>query len=422
MGARRNTPWQNRIVGHGVVPIEKLVPNPANWRAHPPAQMDALAQVLESVGLVQEIIVNVRTGRVVDGHGRLKLARERGEDSLPTVYVDLSEEEERLVLATLDPITGLAVADTAALDSLLQQVDAGEGALAELIESVAADAGLPIGGTVTGLVDPDEAPDQPAPADIFVQSGNVYALGDHRLMCADATAATSAQTLLDGAAADLLLTDPPYAVSYDADARPGNRRRRFEALENDDLGPEQYQAFLGSFFDAIDLPPGVPAYLFHGDIMGEQVRRAFREAGFHLASPIVWTKTAPVMGRGDYHWQHEVIAYGWRTGAPHRWYGGRKQSTVWQFPTDHVAGGPDHRYAHPTQKPVALLERALMNSSRPGDIVLDPFLGSGSTLIAAERLGRRCHGMEIEPRYVQVAVERWERFTGRKAEVIRGQA
>ena len=414
--------WKSRVVGYGEEPPEKLLPHPANWREHPQRQRRALADVLGRVGWVDDVTVNRRTGRIINGHLRVRMAIERREPSVPVRYVDLSEDEERLVLATLDPITGLAVADTAALDELLQQVDAGEGALAELIESVAADAGLPIGGSVTGLVDPDEAPDQPAPEDVCVRPGDIYVLGDNRLMCGDSADATSVQTLLNDATVDLLLTDPPFGVSYNADARPGNRSRRFEALANDGLAPEQYERWFGSVLEAIRLPPGVSFYIFYADAMAEWVRRALRESRFHVAAGLIWHKTASVMSRSDFHWQHEVIAYGWRTGAPHRWYGGRKQSTVWQFPTDHVAGGPDHRYAHPTQKPVALLERALMNSSRPGDIVLDPFLGSGSTLIAAERLGRRCHGMEIEPRYVQVAVERWERFTGRKAEVIRGQA
>ena len=251
----------------------RLIPNPLNWRLHPKQQRRAVADALTAVGWVIEVIVNLRTGRIIDGHLRALLAIERGEETIPVKYVDLSEEEERLVLATLDPLAGMAVAETDVLDSLLQQVDAGAGALAELIESVAADAGLPIGGTVSGLVDPDETLEEPAAEDVYVQPGNIYKLDEHRVMCGDATDAASVQTLLDGATVYLLLTDPPYAVSYDADARPGNRRRRFEALENDDLGPEQYQAFLGSFFDAIDLPPGVPAYVFHGDIMGEWVRR-----------------------------------------------------------------------------------------------------------------------------------------------------
>ena len=165
--------------------------------------------MLGRVGWVDDVTVNRRTGRIINGHLRVRMAIERREPSVPVRYVDLSEDEERLVLATLDPITGLAVADTAALDELLQQVDAGEGALAELIESVAADAGLPIGGTVTGLVDPDEAPDQPAPEDVCVRPGDIYVLGDNRLMCGDSADATSVQTLLNGATVDLLLTDPP---------------------------------------------------------------------------------------------------------------------------------------------------------------------------------------------------------------------
>ena len=397
-----------------------LVPNPLNWWLHPKQQRKAVADVLSAVGWVIEVIVNRPTGLILDGHLRALLAIERGEATIPVKYVDLSEEEERLVLATLDPLASMAVAETSVLDDLLQQVDAGEGALADLIESVAGDAGLPFGGTVSGLVDPDEAPDALADAEVSIQPGQIYALGESRLLCGDTGDPAAVAKLMGDAEADLLLTDPPYAVSYDADARPGNRRKRFDTLENDDLAPEQYEAWLGSCLDSINLAPGVPAYLFHADTMGEQVRRAFRNAGFHLASCIAWTKTVPVMGRGDCHWQHEPLLYGWREGAAHRWYGDRKQTTVWEFPTDHVAGGSDRGYVHPMQKPVAVLERALMNSTRPGDIVVDPFLGSGSTLIAAERLGRRCFGIEIEPRYAQVAIDRWERFTGRKAEVIDG--
>lgn len=413
--------WRNRIVGHAEVAPGDLVPNPQNWRLHPKFQSEVMAELLGEVGWVQDIIVNQRSGHLVDGHLRLDLALRRGEPAVPVKYVDLDEDEERRILLTLDPVAALAVADRGVLDELLSHIGESSDAVQQLIASVAASAGLPLSGLRTGRTDPDDAPPVPSPADLRVERGQLWALGMHRLLCGDAAQAGDVQTLLRHDRPALLFTDPPYGVDYRPDERPGGlRRRRFGTLANDELGPDAYRRWLAGVLTALDLPPGVAAYVCHADTMGEQARQAFREAGFHMAACIVWAKSAAVLGRGDYHWMHEPLLYGWRDGAAHHWYGDRRQTTVWQIPTDHMAGGDDHRYLHPTQKPVALVERALLNSSRPGDVVLDPFLGSGSTLIACERLGRRCFGIELDPRYVQVAIERWERFSGERAERLNG--
>ena len=161
-----------------------------------------------------------------------------------------------------------------------------------------------------------------------MQPGERYALGEHRLSCGDAAQRSLIEALLDGAPVDLVLTDPPYGVGYVADDRPGARRRGFDGLANDDLDADAFARWLGGVLRTLDPPPGVPVYLFHADTMGEAARRAFREAGLHLAACLVWAKTAAVLSRGDYHFQHEPILYGWRQGAAHRWYGDRRQSTL----------------------------------------------------------------------------------------------
>lgn len=415
------TGWRSRIVDHAEVAPGDLAPHPENWRLHPKLQAKALDDLLSEVGWVQDIIVNRQTGRVLDGHLRLELARKRNEPSVPVKYVEVSEAEERRILLTFDPVSALAVADRDTLDRLLRETGEASDAVQRLVDSVAARAGLPVSGLRTGATDPDHAPVVPDEADLRVQRGQLWALGPHRLRCGDAAQRDDLRALLQAESPALLFTDPPYGVDYRPDERPhGPRRRRFEAIANDALEPEAYREWLLTVLIALNLPPGAAAYVCHADTMGEQVRQAFREAGYHTAACIIWAKTAPVLGRGDYHWAHEPLLYGWRTGGRHSWYGDRRQTTVWTIPTDHLAGGDERRYVHPTQKPVALVERALLNSSRPGDVVLDPFLGSGSTLIGCERLGRRCYALELDPRYAQVAIERWERFTGERAEQTDG--
>lgn len=401
------TSWRSRIVGHANVPPTDLVPNPENWRAHPQAQRDALGGALEEVGWVTEVIVNQTTGNLVDGHLRLDLALSRSEPFVPVTYVELSHDEERLVLATLDPLAAMADAEVIPLNELLAQLDPNNAALRGLLD----DLGEQYETKRPGLVDPDEAPDLAEETD--VKRGDLFVLGDHRLLCGDATDAADVERLFDGSQADIVWTDPPYGVEYQTKLsveEAVKRHRRTDGLEVANDHPVQTRELVTDALRNAPLKAGGAFYVASPSGDMETVFRAvLEEVGYQLRQQIVWVKDVFVMGRQDYHWRHETVLYGWQEGAAHHWGGGRKQDTVWEIPR------PRRSESHPTMKPVELVARSLGNSSRPREIVYDPFMGSGTTIIAAEQLGRRAYGMDIDPRYVAVAVERWETFTGRQA-------
>lgn len=400
--------WRNRITGSGEEAPDQLVANPKNWRTHPGRQRDALRGSLATVGWVQQILVNQRTGHVVDGHARVEEALSKGETSVPVLYVDLEPDEEALVLATLDPIAAMAVADDDKLRDLLAEVVVDDAGLRALLGD------LVVPEPKVGLTDPDDAPDLGEGSNI--KRGDLFVLGDHRLMCGDATSARDVERLFDGEIADIIWTDPPYGVEYQAKLSKEEavaRRRRTDGLEISNDGPDVTRDLVAKALRTSPLRAGGAFYVASpsGD-METIFRQAIADADFQLRQQIVWVKDVFVMGRQDYHWRHESVLYGWRDGAAHYWSGGRTQDTVWDIPR------PKRSEQHPTMKPVELVSRALGNSSRPKDAVYDPFSGSGTTIIAAEQLGRRAFGMDIDPRYVAVAIERWERFTGQKAEQV----
>ena len=420
--------WRSRIVGHGEASPGELTANPRNWRKHPKAQRDALAAVLDRVGWVQDVIVNRTTGHLVDGHARLDIARQRGEASIPVVYVELDEAEEALVLATLDPLAAMAEADTDALADLLASVTSEDAALTSMLDALAKAEGIDT--AVEGLTDPDDVP-EPVEAP-YVQRGEVYRLGAHRLMCGDSTSAEDVARLLDGALADAIWTDPPYGVAVatrigttgisNSQARVETAKMRARAgyderlgeIENDDLDLDALTVFLGTTLGLAKQHTRAGAAWYvcapHGP-MGLAFASTLTTLEVWKAS-VVWVKDSLVMGRADYHYRHEPIYYGWTPGAAHHAVTDRTQDTVWEIPR------PKKSADHPTMKPVALVERAIVNSTDHGERVYDPFVGSGTTLIGCEALGRVGYGMEVSPRYVQVCIDRWEAFTGLKAERV----
>lgn len=397
--------WESRIVGHGEAAPADLVGNPRNWRTHPKAQRDALAGVLDQVGWVQDVIVNRRTGYLVDGHARVAVAAQRGETSVPVVYVDLSEDEELLILATLDPLAAMAEADTEVLADLLASVTSEDAALTSMLAALAKAEGIDT--AVEGLTDPDDVPDE---RETTVQRGEVYVLGRHRLMCGDSTDAAEVARLMAGAKPHLCVTDPPYGVNYDpswrnVEAAKGNLAyadRRVGEVTNDDRA---------DWSEAWALVPGDVIYSWHPAGATSLIHaHALQDSGFDLRMQIIWAKSNFPIGRGDYHVRHEPCWYAVRKGKPSHRTKDRTQTTLWEINLDkNVEGG------HSTQKPVECMERAIRNHA--GD-VYEPFAGSGTTIIAAERQGRRCYAMEIEPKYVQVCIDRWEAFTGLKAERV----
>ncbi len=396
--------WQNRIVGHEDVDPKALVPNPANWRTHPKAQRNAMGGALDELGWVQSVIVNKRSGRIVDGHLRVDLAIAENAPTVPVVWVDLSDEEERLALAVIDPIGAMAGKSEDLFRALVTDIHVENDALESILGRKA----------IFGLTNPDEVPD--APAEPVAKVGDLWLLGDHRLLCGDSTNAEDMAALMDDQRAQMVFTDPPYGVAVAS--RTGTRgvssaeARKFGAgISNDEIDIPKLRSFLrASLTLAMEYSrPGAVWYVCapHGPV-GLPFSEVLGELEIWRSS-IVWVKNTLVLGRADYHYRHEPIYYGWVPGAAHKALADRSQTSVWEI--DRPQRSPEH----PTMKPTALVELAVKNSSEDGWAVLDPFSGSGTTIIACEQLGRRCYAMELEPKYVDVAVARWENFSGKKA-------
>jgi DNA modification methylase len=393
--------WNNRIIGAGTEDPRTLVPNDRNWRTHPRRQRSALRTSMEGVGWIQAVTVNRRTGKVLDGHLRLEEAIAHGERSVPVQYVDLSPQEEMLALASLDPISAMAEADRDALAGLLQGIDGKDDAVRELLAAVADSYGVSAFMSAVGASEPDDVPDLTNQA--VTRLGERWALGEHVVLCGDARDQQMVEAQFARERAACLLTDPPYGVDYE-----GRTARRLR-IAND--RPGELRQLLTDAFTAADavLVSGAPVYVCSPP--GPQLvtfASAFGEHGWTLHQPLVWAKDAFVLGHSDYHYRHELVWYGWK-GGRHPWYGGRDRSSVLEFPR------PQRSASHPTIKPVALFEAFLTNSTARGALVYDPFVGSGTSIVAAERLGRRCVGVDIDPGYVDVAVRRWQGYTGKVA-------
>ncbi len=412
--------WRNRITGHADVPPDQLLANPANWRSHPRDQQRALAAALGEVGWVAQVLVNQTTGHVVDGHLRVELALSRHEPTVPVTYVELSADEEPLVLATLDPLAAMATAEKEALEALLAGLAPEDDVLASLLAELGETNGIrrPV------LGDPDEIPPVPDEADVYVKPGDLWLLGEHRLLCGDATDPDAVARLLDGAQPTLLSTDPPYGVSLDPRWRDGVRNElgpaeqpymRIEGHRNTTLSGDTRVDWAEAFALVPSLTVG---YVWHAGVHAAEVAQGLIRVGFEIASQVIWDKGLFAMGRSWYHWAHEPCWVIRKPGIPHLFHGERDQSTIWRAPSPKMVmgGSTEDKQDHPAQKPVLLSEIPIRNHIGLGDVVYDPFLGSGTTLVAAETLGRRCYGLEIEPRYCQVIVERWRGLTGQTAE------
>lgn len=412
---------------------------------------------------IDPIIWNKQTGNVVGGHQRIKVLKDLGYTELEVSVVDLPIEKEKALNIGLNKISGDW--DKTKLEDLLRELTSveldmdltgfDESELDELL------------GTKSDIVednfDVDAALERiETPVSV---AGDVWVLGDHQLICGDSTKLTDVKQLMGGEKADMVFTDPPYNVALGMDETPEEakkRNRRTDGLivKNDKMSDEKFYDFLYDSFVSMyaSLKPGGALYVCHADSEGLNFRRAFKESGFLLKQCLIWAKNSLVMGRQDYHWRHEPILYGWKPGAAHKWYGGHKETTIMKedpavliekmkngkhkitFDTGlrtiefEVAdmkmitdvddsltstwffNKPVKSVLHPTMKPVGLPGRAMKNSTKPGDIVLDPFGGSGSTLIAAEQIGRGARLIELDPKYCDVIVQRWEEFTGKKAE------
>jgi len=257
-----------------------------------------------------------------------------------------------------------------------------------------------------GLTDEDEVPE--VPEEPKTKPGDIYRLGKHRLMCGDSTSIDALEKLCDGQLVDMWLTDPPYNVAYEGKTKDAL------TIKNDSMEDDQFRQFLRDSYTAADMvmKPGAVFYIWHADSEGYNFRGAAKDAGWTVRQCLIWKKSTMVMGRQDYHWKHEPCLYGWKEGSGHLWASDRKQTTILEFDK------PSRNGEHPTMKPVGLFEYQMLNNTKGGDIVLDSFGGSGTTLIAAEKNGRIARLMELDPKYCDVIVKRWEDFTGQKAELV----
>jgi DNA modification methylase len=382
-------------------PIERLLPYAANARTHPDEQVAQIAGSIAEFGFNVPCLVDER-GVLIAGHGRVLGAKRLGLEQVPVIRLGhLTDAQARAFRLADNRIALNAGWDEALLaaelgrlkeDGLnLELLGFGEDELGGLLD------GLDVGGASEGE---DEVPEPPSEA--VTRPGDLWLLGTHRLLCGDATVATDVERLLEGTRPHLMVTDPPYGVEYDPNWRNESGvsvTARTGKVNNDDRA---------DWREAWSLFPGEVVYVWHSGIHARTVAESLDACGFHIRTQIIWAKPRLVLGRGDYHWQHEPCFYAVRKGATGHWQGARDQSTLWTIGT----GEHDDATAHGTQKPVECMRRPIVNNSKKGELVYEPFAGSGSTLIAAESVGRICLGIEIHPRYCDVTVERWQRHTG----------
>lgn len=376
--------------------VSALIPYARNARTHSDAQVAQIAASIREWGWTNPVLIDAEGG-LIAGHGRVLAARKLGIEDIPCMIATGWSDAQKRAYILADNQLAL----NAGWDIEMLKVEVGELGIEGFdlgLIGFGDDflAGLMNTGT-EGLTDPDDVPEPPAePVTVL---GDVYVLGKHRLVCGDSTNATDVAKALNGVEPHLMVTDPPYGVEYDPAAarKPTADSARGKVL-NDDRS---------DWSEAWALFPGSVAYVWHAMRTSGTVFNSLEACGFQVRAEIVWDKTRLVMSRGHYHPQHESCWYAARKTAS--WHGGSKQSTVWQIP--HVKSDTGHG----TQKPVECMKRPIVNNSSPGQAIYDPFLGSGTTLIACEMEGRACHGLELNPAYCDVIVKRWEDFTGKKA-------
>jgi len=386
--------------------VTELIPYVNNSRTHSDEQVAQIAASIKEFGWTNPILVDGDNG-IIAGHGRLMAARKLGHKEVPTIELaDLTETQKKAYI-----IADNRLALNAGWDNEMLKLEFDQ--LAELgfdleltgfsLDEIEALNPIELNA---GLTDEDEAP--PLPPEPKTKPGDIYKLGKHRLMCGDSTSIDHLERLCGGQSVDMWLTDPPYNVAYEGKTKDSL------TIQNDSMGDDQFRQFLRDAYVAADavMKAGAVFYIWHADSEGYNFRGAAQDAGWKVRQCLIWKKSSMVMGRQDYHWKHEPCLYGWKEGAGHLWATDRKQTTILEFEK------PSRNGEHPTMKPVALFEYQLLNNTKGGDIVLDSFGGSGTTMIAAEKNGRVGYLMELDPKYCDVIVKRWEDFTGKKAVLL----
>lgn len=381
------------------VPIGDLTP----WSENPRKNEAAVSHVAESIqrfGFASPIIARTG-GEVIAGHTRLLAAQQLGLDRVPVRYMDLDPVDAKLLALADNKVAEIADWDDEALERILSELKAdgvdldglgwSDDELAEILNE-----------EVEGLTDEDQVPEPPEQA--VTVEGDLWILGDHRLLCGDSTKLEVVERLMDGQKADMVFTDPPYNVAYEGKTKDSLK------IKNDSMSDADFSDMLTKVFSNLyySMNEGAPIYVTC-PLEDGAFHSAFISAGLKLQSILIWLKNTMVMGRKDYHYKHEPILYGWKQGAAHYWRGGRNKTSVIE------CNRPSRNGQHPTMKPVELIEILLGNSGRTDAIVSDLYGGSGSTLIACEKTNRNCYMMELDPIYVDVIINRWQDFTGSKA-------
>ena len=421
------------------IPVEKLLPakyNPRKDLQPGDPEFEKLKRSVEEFGYVEPIIWNKRTGVVVGGHQRLKVLQHLGYTEVDCVVLDIDEQKEKALNVALNKISGDW--DIPLLTSLLKDLNDGgyDATLTGFDVSEMSD----LFDDQSEIVEDDPPEVAAETQEPFTQPGDRWILGNHVLYCGDSTSKKDVAALMGGKTADLCVTDPPYNVAYEGS--------NGLTIQNDNMPEEMFLKFLKDAFGCMHdvMKPGAPFYIWHAETEGGAFRTATNAALGKVRQMLIWNKNAFTMGHQDYQWKHEACIYGWTDGATHYFVDDRTQATVIEdkhldinkmkkeemrellrdMLSDKISttvideNKPARNADHPTMKPLKLLARLIKNSSRQGEIVLDTFGGSGSTLITCEQLGRRCYTMELDPRYADVIVKRWAKFTGKdSAELVR---
>ena len=386
--------------------VQDLIPYVNNSRTHSDEQVAQIAASIREFGWTNPILVDGANG-IIAGHGRLLAARKLGYTEVPTIELSqLTETQKKAYIIADNRLALNAGWDNEILTVELNDLLADGYALEILGFDPKELSALLEPEQLQGLTDEDEAP--PVPVEPKTKPGDIYQLGKHRVMCGDSTSMDDLETLCEGQLVDMWLTDPPYNVAYEGKTKDALK------IQNDEMDDDKFRQFLRDAYVAADavMKPGAVFYIWHADSEGFNFRGAAKDAGWTVRQCLIWKKSTMVMGRQDYHWKHEPCLYGWKDGAGHLWAADRKQTTILEFEK------PSRNGEHPTMKPVALFEYQMLNNTKGGDQVLDSFGGSGTTLIAAEKNGRVARIMELDPKYCDVIVKRWEDFTGKKAVLL----
>ena len=355
-------------------------------------EYEKLKRSIEQFGYVEPVIWNEKTGRVVGGHQRLKVLTDMGITEVDVVVVDMDTEKEKALNIALNKISGewdteklaLVIADLQGTDFDVSLTGFDPEELEDLFRDDVK------GGVKEDDFDLEAELKKPT----FSKAGDLWMLGEHRLFCGDSTKPETFDLLMNGKKANLVVTDPPYNVDYKGSAGK---------IKNDSMAEDQFEQFLLAAYQQMEaaMADDASIYVFHSDSHGLAFRKAFEEAGFYLSGCCIWKKQSLVLGRSPYQWQHEPVLFGWKKKGKHQWYTGRKESTIWEFDK------PKKNKDHPTMKPIALVSYPIMNSTMTGCLVLDPFGGSGSTLIACEQTGRVCYTVELDEKFCDVIVRRY---------------